>query len=106
MRPGAYVFGDGSQLYTGLIGEEECAMRIYATVVSTPRPGTVIIDAGSKTLSNDSSAHRKGFGMITECPDIFVENLQRGAWHFDRSRWCSITDWPTRSPSFRIIAAP
>jgi D-serine deaminase-like pyridoxal phosphate-dependent protein len=75
MRPGAYVFGDGSQLYTGLIGEEECAMRIHATVVSTPRPGTVIIDAGSKTLSSDSSAHRKGFGMITEFPDILVERL-------------------------------
>ncbi|WP_167357163.1 alanine racemase [Paenibacillus pectinilyticus] len=75
MRPGAYVFGDGSQLYTGLIGEDECAMRIYATVVSTPRPGTAIIDAGSKTLSNDSSAHRKGFGIIPELPDIYVERL-------------------------------
>ncbi|MDR6550497.1 alanine racemase [Paenibacillus qinlingensis] len=75
MRPGAYVFGDGSQLYTGLIGEEACAMRIYATVVSTPRQGTVIIDAGSKTLSNDSSAHRKGYGFIPENPAIFVERL-------------------------------
>lgn len=75
MRPGAYVFGDGSQLYTGLIGEEECAMRIYATVVSTPRPGTVIIDSGSKTLSNDTSAHRKGFGIIPEISEIYVERL-------------------------------
>ncbi|CAH1191799.1 D-threo-3-hydroxyaspartate dehydratase [Paenibacillus allorhizoplanae] len=75
MRPGAYVFGDGSQLYTGLIEEEECAMSIYATVVSTPRPGTAIIDSGSKTLSNDSSAHRRGFGIIPELPDIYVERL-------------------------------
>jgi D-serine deaminase-like pyridoxal phosphate-dependent protein len=75
MRPGAYVFGDGSQLFPGLIGEDECAMRIYATVVSTPRPGTVIIDSGSKTLSSDGSAHRKGFGFIPELPGVYVERL-------------------------------
>ncbi|WP_284639271.1 alanine racemase [Paenibacillus silviterrae] len=75
MRPGAYIFGDGSQLYTGLIGEDECAMRIYATVVSTPRQGTAIIDAGSKTLTNDTSIHRRGFGLIPETPEIYVERL-------------------------------
>ncbi|NOU96169.1 amino acid processing protein [Paenibacillus sp. LMG 31456] len=75
MRPGAYVFGDGSQLYPGLIEERECAMRIVATVVSTPRPGTVIIDAGSKTLTNDISPHRSGFGLIPKHPEIRIERL-------------------------------
>ncbi|WNQ13281.1 alanine racemase [Paenibacillus aurantius] len=75
MRPGAYVFGDGSQLFPGLIGEEECAMKIFATVVSTPRPGIAIVDAGSKTLSNDTSPHRRGYGFLPELPDVYVERL-------------------------------
>lgn len=75
MRPGAYVFGDCSQLYTGLIPLEECAMRIYATVVSTPRPGTAIIDAGSKTLTTDMNPHRKGFGYLPDHPDAYIERL-------------------------------
>lgn len=75
MRPGAYVFGDGSQLFPGLIGLSECAMRIYATVVSAPRPGTVIVDAGSKTLSSDTSPHRRGYGYLPDYPDAYVERL-------------------------------
>ncbi|MGO4496306.1 alanine racemase [Paenibacillus sp. 2RAB27] len=75
IRPGAYVFGDGSQLYPGTIMEAECAMRIYATVVSTPRPGTVIIDAGSKTLTTDVSVHRPGYGYMPEYPSAVIERL-------------------------------
>ena len=75
MRPGAYVFGDGSQLFPGLITEEECAMRIYTTVISTPRPGYIIVDAGSKTLTNDASIHRSGYGYLPDYPEIMVERL-------------------------------
>lgn len=75
MRPGAYVYGDGSQLYPGLITEQQCAMRIYATVVSTPRPGTAIIDAGSKTITNDVSPHRRGYGYLPDYPEVFIERL-------------------------------
>lgn len=75
MRPGAYVFGDGSQLYPGTIQLEECAMRIYATVVSAPRPGILILDAGSKTLTTDVSAHRPGYGLLPDHPDAVIERL-------------------------------
>ncbi|MBD2848288.1 alanine racemase [Paenibacillus sp. IB182496] len=75
MRPGAYVFGDCSQLFAGLIEEEECALRVYATVVSTPRPGTAIIDAGSKTLSSDLCKHRAGYGYIPAIPDAVISSL-------------------------------
>lgn len=75
IRPGAYAFGDGSQLYPGTITEAECAMRVYATVVSTPRPGTVIIDAGSKTLTTDISQHRPGYGYLPEHPSAVIERL-------------------------------
>jgi D-serine deaminase-like pyridoxal phosphate-dependent protein len=69
------VFGDVSQIVTGTIREENCALRIYATVVSTPRPGTAIIDAGSKTLTNDINSYRKGYGLLPDFPDVVVERL-------------------------------
>lgn len=75
MRPGAYVFGDVSQIVTNTIGIEDCAMRIYATVVSTPRPGTAIIDAGSKTLTTDANPLRPGYGLLPAHPDAVIERL-------------------------------
>lgn len=75
MRPGAYVFGDVSQIITGTIEETQCAMRIYATVVGKPRPGTVVIDAGSKTLTTDSNPLRKGYGLLPDYPDVVIERL-------------------------------
>jgi D-serine deaminase-like pyridoxal phosphate-dependent protein len=75
MRPGAYVFGDGSQLHVGMIGESECAMTIRATVVSVPRRGAAIIDAGSKTLTNDACSHRPGYGYLPDYPDVVIHRL-------------------------------
>lgn len=74
-RPGAYVFGDRSQLYLGLIERNQCAMTILATVVSTPRKGTAIIDAGSKTFSSDINDKFLGYGEWTENPDVYLERL-------------------------------
>ncbi|KIL40388.1 hypothetical protein SD70_13860 [Gordoniibacillus kamchatkensis] len=75
IRPGAYVFGDVSQIVTGTVTAADCALRVYATVVSTPRPGTAIIDAGSKTLTNDVNGFRKGYGLLPAYPDVIVERL-------------------------------
>lgn len=75
IRPGAYVFGDFGQLAIGVISAEECAMHVLATVVSTPRNGTVIIDAGSKTFSSDVSVHMPGYGISRDYPDVYVERL-------------------------------
>ncbi|HKA35510.1 MAG TPA: alanine racemase [Thermoanaerobaculia bacterium] len=52
-RPGNYVFHDGSQAALGTCAPEDCAMTILATVVSVPAPGRAVVDAGSKTLSQD-----------------------------------------------------
>lgn len=75
IRPGAYVFGDLAQLEIGVIEPQECAMTVWTTVVSVPRPGTAIIDAGSKTFSSDVSAHRPGYGKLLDHPDVLVERL-------------------------------
>jgi D-serine deaminase-like pyridoxal phosphate-dependent protein len=75
MRPGAYVFGDGGQLSGGIITEAQCAMTVMATVVSTPRKGMAIIDAGSKTFSSDLNSHRPGYGILHGNYDVFIDRL-------------------------------
>ncbi|GAA3404495.1 alanine racemase [Paenibacillus hodogayensis] len=75
MRPGAYVFGDGTQWTMGLIGQEQLAMTIVATVVGRPRPGTIIIDSGTKTLSSDVSKYHAGYGHILGHEDAIIERL-------------------------------
>ena len=75
VRPGSYVYGDDQQLSIGIISEEECAMHVLTTVVSTPRAGSVIVDAGSKTFCSDVCPHRKGYGMMKADHRIFIEEL-------------------------------
>ena len=64
-RPGNYVFHDGSQVSLGTCALEDCAMTILATVVSVPAADRAVVDAGSKTLSQDSLRPRpNGHGLI------------------------------------------
>jgi len=57
VRPGAYVFGDMSQTSTtGVMTPEAVALHVLATVIDTPEPGLVLLDAGSKTFSSDRTA--------------------------------------------------
>lgn len=52
-RPGTYVYNDFSQVQLGSCRLEDCAMTILSTVVSSPAADRAVVDAGSKTLSND-----------------------------------------------------
>jgi D-serine deaminase-like pyridoxal phosphate-dependent protein len=64
-RPGNYVYNDASQVSLGVCGLDDCAMTVVATVVSVPAPGRAVLDAGSKTLSNDPLRPRaEGFGWV------------------------------------------
>jgi D-serine deaminase-like pyridoxal phosphate-dependent protein len=53
VQPGSFVFMDTS--YRRALGAEfELALSILSTVISRPRPGEAVIDAGLKSLSTDS----------------------------------------------------
>jgi D-serine deaminase-like pyridoxal phosphate-dependent protein/ribosomal protein S18 acetylase RimI-like enzyme len=53
VQPGSFVFLDTS--YRGIVGAAyECALSILATVISRPRAGEAVVDAGLKSLSTDS----------------------------------------------------
>ncbi len=75
MRPGAYVYGDISQYVIGLIDESDFAMQIKTTVVSKPREGTIIVDAGSKTLTTDVNPLRKGYGLLRGMESAVIDRL-------------------------------
>jgi D-serine deaminase-like pyridoxal phosphate-dependent protein len=53
VQPGSFVFMDAS--YSRAVAfEHELALTLLSTVISRPRPGEAVIDAGLKTLSTDS----------------------------------------------------
>jgi len=62
IRPGTYVFYDASSLEQKLCAEDDCALRVLTTVVSTSVPGQCVIDAGSKTLSSDQTVGPGTYG--------------------------------------------
>ena len=70
IRPGTYVFNDINTVRSGGCAMEDCAASILATVVSTARPGHMIIDGGSKTFSSDRPVNSADvtFGHIVEAP--------------------------------------
>lgn len=63
IRPGNYVFYDAIQVALGVATEQDCALRVIATVISRPAPDRAVIDCGSKTLALDRGAH--GTGALT-----------------------------------------
>jgi D-serine deaminase-like pyridoxal phosphate-dependent protein len=54
LRPGNYVYFDRTQLALGAAALDDCALTVLATVVSK-HDGRIILDCGSKTLTNDQA---------------------------------------------------
>src|ERR1019366_4343690 len=69
-RPGTYVYNDWNTVASGACTPEECAAALLVTVVSTARPGQIIVDGGSKTFSSDRLAGPADvtFGRVTDAP--------------------------------------
>jgi D-serine deaminase-like pyridoxal phosphate-dependent protein len=67
IRPGTYIFNDRNTVIAGACAWEDCAASILTTVVSTARPGQMILDGGSKTFSSDrTSLPDVTYGVIVE----------------------------------------
>ncbi|MBI4277456.1 MAG: D-TA family PLP-dependent enzyme [Armatimonadetes bacterium] len=87
LRAGTYLYNDRNCMARKAATVEQCAMRIIATVASRPHPDRAILDAGSKTLSNDpvEPAAGKGFGLILEYPEAVIEKQSEEHGHVDLS---------------------
>jgi D-serine deaminase-like pyridoxal phosphate-dependent protein len=67
LRPGNYVYFDRTQVALGAATLADCALTVLATVVSAPAADRIILDCGSKTLTNDQArgiATSPGFGAV------------------------------------------
>jgi D-serine deaminase-like pyridoxal phosphate-dependent protein len=69
MRPGTYIFNDVSVLKHGVIDIQDCAVTVLATVVGHPASNRVILDVGSKTLSQDGAVGNDLKGLILGKPN-------------------------------------
>jgi len=78
-HPGNYVFMDNIQMSTQTAKESDCALSVYATVISHPSEDLFICDAGSKCLGLDQGAHGntaiKGYGYVKGHPELTVVSL-------------------------------
>jgi D-serine deaminase-like pyridoxal phosphate-dependent protein len=70
IRPGNYIYFDRTQVLLGAAGWDDCALTVLSRVVSRPAPDRVILDAGSKTLTNDMA---RGFGPVRGHGAIFTD---------------------------------
>jgi D-serine deaminase-like pyridoxal phosphate-dependent protein len=67
LRPGNYVYFDRTQVALGAASLDDCALTVLATVVSKPAADRIILDCGSKTLTNDQArgiTRAAGYGAV------------------------------------------
>lgn len=77
IRPGTYVFNDMNTLRGGYCALEDCAARIFCTVVSNAVKNQIVIDGGTKTFTSDLClpARESGHGLIVEYPEAKLTRL-------------------------------
>jgi len=78
-HPGNYIFHDCIQISNNTAGEEDCALTVYATVISHPAQDLFLCDAGAKCLGLDQGAHGnssvRGHGRVVGHPELTVAGL-------------------------------
>jgi D-serine deaminase-like pyridoxal phosphate-dependent protein len=75
-RPGNYVYFDRTQVSLGAATLDDCALTVLATVVSK-HAGRIILDCGSKTLTNDQARGITPAGGYGAVLDAFGESPRR-----------------------------
>lgn len=86
LRPGNYIYYDRTQVALGAAEWDDCALTVLARVVTKPASDRIILDSGSKTLTNDVArgfAPAPGYGAVlhsvtgVQAPDetLVVERL-------------------------------
>jgi D-serine deaminase-like pyridoxal phosphate-dependent protein len=73
LRPGNYAYFDRTQVGLGAATWDDCALTVLARVVSRPAADRVILDSGSKTLTNDGArgfTEMPGHGTVLRDPFV------------------------------------
>ncbi len=88
-RAGTYVYNDRQMIAAGAATIDDCALLVYATVVSVPEKGRVMVDAGSKTLTSDLSGF-KDHGILVDYPGSRIAKLAEEHGFVDVYRCASV----------------
>src|SRR5206468_1155840 len=81
------VFNDVNTILSGGCALDDCAASILATVVSTAKPGQMIIDGGSKTFSSDrTNSGDVTFGHLVEAPGARFHKMNEEHGYIDMTR--------------------
>lgn len=88
IRPGTYVYNDLNTIRSGACTMADCAASVLATVVSTARPGQMIVDGGSKTFSSDRLVNSTDvtFGHVVEAPGARFHKMNEEHGFVDLTR--------------------
>src|SRR3954471_22823527 len=84
-RPGTYIYNDRMQVAAGVAGWDDCALNVYATVVSRAAPDRGILDACSKTLTSDTGG-LEVHGLILEHPEAKIARFAEEHGFLDLTR--------------------
>ncbi len=84
-RAGTYIFNDRMQVNYGAATLEDCALTVFATVVSRAGPERGILDSGSKTLTADTGG-LDGYGLILEHPEAKIKGFAEEHGFLDLSK--------------------
>jgi D-serine deaminase-like pyridoxal phosphate-dependent protein len=98
-RAGTSVFNDRMMLAAGVAQLQDCALTVYATVVSRASPERGILDSGSKTLTSDTGG-LEGHGLILEHPQAKIARFAEEHGFLDLS---GCNDRPNIGDIVRVI---
>jgi D-serine deaminase-like pyridoxal phosphate-dependent protein len=98
-RAGTYVFNDRMMLEAGMARLADCALTVYATVVSRAEADRGILDSGSKTLTSDTGG-LEGHGLILEHPRAKIARFAEEHGFLDLS---ACNDRPKVGDVVRIV---
>jgi D-serine deaminase-like pyridoxal phosphate-dependent protein len=98
-RAGTSVFNDRMMLAAGVAQLEDCALTVYATVVSRAGSERGILDSGSKTLTYDTGG-LEGHGLILEHPQAKIARFAEEHGFLDLS---ACNDCPRIGDVVRIV---
>lgn len=87
-RAGTCIFNDRMMIAAGMATLDNCALKVYSSVVSRAGAERGILDAGSKTLTTDNGG-LEGFGYIIEHPDAQIIKFSEEHGFLDLSK-CQI----------------
>jgi D-serine deaminase-like pyridoxal phosphate-dependent protein len=69
LRPGNFIYFDRTQVGLGAAAWDDCALTVLARVVTKPAADRIILDSGSKTLTNDLArgfSPAPGYGTVLQ----------------------------------------